>query len=63
VEAILPIAVRLERLVTGAVQPSASTHIGFSRQRVRRSLIELATQLGQVRRFATELLRNGNPNA
>jgi hypothetical protein len=63
VEAILPIAERLERLVTGAAQPGASTHIGFSRQRVRRSLIELANQLGQVRRFATELLRNGNLSA
>jgi SdrD B-like domain len=63
VEAILPIAERLERLVIGAAQPGASTHIGFSRQRVRRSLIELANQLGQVRRFASELLRNGNLNA
>jgi hypothetical protein len=62
VEAILPIAVRLERLAIGAAQPGASTHIGFSRQRVRRSLIELANQLGQVRRFATDLLRNGNLN-
>ena len=63
VEAILPIAERLERLVIGAAQPGASTHIGFSRQRVRRSLIELANQLGQVRRFATELLRNGTRHA
>lgn len=63
VEAILPIAERLERLVIGAAQPGASTHIGFSRQRVRRSLIELANQLGQVRHFATELLRNGTLNA
>jgi hypothetical protein len=62
VEAILPIAERLERLAIGAAQPGASTHIGFSRQRVRRSLIELANQLGQVRRFATDLLRNGNLN-
>jgi hypothetical protein len=63
VEAILPIAERLERLVIGAAQPGASTHIGFSRQRVRRALIGLANQLGQVRRFATELLRNGTLNA
>jgi hypothetical protein len=63
VEAILPITERLERLVIGAAQPGASTHIGFSRQRVRRALLELANQLGQVRRFATELLRNGTLNA
>jgi len=55
VAAIQPTAQRLQRLVFGASQAKVQ-HIGFSRTRVRRSLMELAVQLGQVERLSRELL-------
>jgi hypothetical protein len=58
VEAIQPIAERLQRLVLGASQANVP-HIGFSRVRVRRALNELAAQLGQLERLARELSPNG----
>jgi hypothetical protein len=58
VEAIQPIAERLQRLVLGASQANVP-HIGFSRVRVRRALSELAAQLGQLERLARELSPNG----
>ena len=55
VEAILPTAEQLQRLVLGAAQAEVA-HVGFTRSRVRRSLSELAVQLEQVARLARELL-------
>jgi len=51
---IQPTAKRLQRLLLGAAQAPAQ-HIGFSRPGVRRSLVELASQLGQVERLSSEL--------
>jgi hypothetical protein len=59
VAAIQPTAGRLQRLVLGASQANVQ-HVGFGRIRVRRSLIELAAQLGQVERLARELLLEGS---
>ena len=56
VAAIQPTAQRLQRLVLGASQAKVQ-HVGFSRTRVRRSLMELAVQLGLVERLARELLQ------
>ncbi len=42
---------QLQRYVLGAAQAKVS-HIGFSRQRVRRSLEEMAAQLGEVAQLA-----------
>jgi hypothetical protein len=55
VEAIQPIAERLRRLVLGASQANVA-HAGFNSTRVRRALIEMAAQLGQVARLAGEVL-------
>lgn len=58
VELIEQIADRLSRLVLAASQAQVP-HIGFTRERVRRALEELALQLAQVARFAREL--DGQP--
>lgn len=57
VEAVRPIAGQLQRLVESAARADAP-HIAFSRTRVRRALRELASQLGQVERLASELAIN-----
>jgi hypothetical protein len=59
VAAVQPTAERLQRLVLGAAQANVPS-IGFSRPRVRRALVELADQLGQVERLASELLSEGD---
>ena len=55
VGAIRPTADRLQRLVLGAQQTSRVPHIGFTRNRVRRALSELAIQLENVSRHAADL--------
>lgn len=51
---IRPTADRLRRLVIGATE-ATNTHVGFTRNRVRRALSELAGQLGYVTTLAQEL--------
>ncbi|HWQ31856.1 MAG TPA: carboxypeptidase regulatory-like domain-containing protein [Blastocatellia bacterium] len=58
VNSIQPTAERLQRLVLGAARTSLVSHIGFNRQRVRRSLDELASQLGEVAQLAAGLRLN-----
>jgi hypothetical protein len=58
VTSIQPTAGRLQRLVLGAAQTTLVSHIGFNRQRVRRSLDELASQLGEVAQLAAGVSLN-----
>jgi hypothetical protein len=52
VASIRPIAERLQGIVEAAAQANVS-HVAFSRDRVRRSLRELAAQIGQVKQLVS----------